>query len=78
MNPGRHQTGKMRHIDHEQRTDGIGDLAKPREIDDPWISRAAGNDQFRLVLVGQPLDLFIIDLGCILAHAILHCIEPLP
>ena len=31
--PARHQTREMCHIDHEDRTDLIGNLAEPREIE---------------------------------------------
>ena len=37
--------------------DRVGDLAEAREIDDARIGRAAGDDQLRLVLLRQLLDL---------------------
>ena len=49
--------GEMRHVDHEIGADRVGDRAEAREIDDARIGRAAGDDQLRLVLARQALDL---------------------
>ena len=67
---------EMRHVDHEIGADGIGDGAEARKVDDARIGRAAGDDEGRLVLMGEPLDLVIVDAVIVLAHAILHGVEP--
>ena len=72
------EPGEMRHVDHQIGADGIGDGAETREIDDARIGGAAGDDQGRLMLLGQPLDLVIVDAMIVLAHAVLHGIEPFP
>ena len=77
MESGRDEAGKMRHVDHEIGADGIGDRAEPLEIDDARIGGTAGDDEGRLVLLGEPLDLVIVDEVRIPRHAILHRVEPL-
>ena len=76
MQPRGDQAGEMRHVDHEIGADAIGDLAEAREVDDARIGRAAGDDHRRLVLLGEPLDLVVIDAVIVGAHAILHGVEP--
>ncbi len=56
--------------------DLVGDRPEAGEVDDPRIGRAAGDDQLRLVLVGQALDLVEVDQAVLLAHAVLHGVEP--
>ena len=51
----------MRHVDHEERADLIGDRPEPRKIDLPRIGRAPRNDQLRLVLDCQTFDLVVVD-----------------
>ena len=76
MQPGGDEPGEMGHVDHEIGADGVGDGAEAREVDDARIGRAAGDDQSRLVLLGQALDLVIVDEVVVFAHAILHGVEP--
>ena len=77
MQPGGHQSRKMRHVDHEIGADGVGDLAEAREVDDARIGRAAGDDHRGLVLLRKFLDLVVVDAVVVLAHAVLHGVEPL-
>jgi len=77
MKTGGHEPGEMGHIDHEIGADGIRDLAETRKIDDPRIGGRARDDQLRLMFFGEPRDFVIVDPAGILAHAILHGIEPL-
>ena len=51
------QPGEMRHVDHQVGADRIGDLAEAAEVPDARIGGAAGDDQLRLGLAGDPLDL---------------------
>jgi hypothetical protein len=72
-----HQTGEMRHVDQEVSPHGIGDFPHLRKVDDARDGRAAGDDHLRLVLGRQGLDLVVIQPQVLLAHAILHRMEPL-
>jgi hypothetical protein len=56
-----HEAGEMRHVDHEIGADLVGDLAEAGEIPVPGIGRAAGDDDLRLVLDGEALDLLHVD-----------------
>ncbi len=66
----------MRHVDQEKRSDFIADLAEALEIEVARISRAAGDDQLGLMLLGEPLDLIEIDEMVVAADAILDGVEP--
>ena len=52
MQAGGHQARDMRHIHHEQRAHGIGDLAEARKIQHARIGAGAGQDHLGLVLLG--------------------------
>lgn len=43
------------------RADGVSDLAEAREVNGARVGGAAGHDERRLVLRGQPLDLLVVD-----------------
>jgi len=73
----RHQPGEMRHVDMQICPHHVGNLAHPGKIDHPRDRRAAGDDDFRLMFAGQRLDLVIIEQVVLLAHAVLHRMEPL-
>ena len=77
VHTGGDQAREMGHVDHEVGAHRVGDLAEAREVEDPRIGRAAADDQLRLVLLGQGLDLVEVDPGIVLAHAVLHGVEPL-
>ena len=47
------EAGEMRHVDHQIGADFVADLAEALEVDDARIGRAAGDDQFRLVLAAR-------------------------
>ena len=70
------QTGEMRHVDHQIGADGIGDRAKPREVDDPRIGAAAGDDEARPMRLGLAFDLGEIDSAVLGAHAVGRGAEP--
>ena len=67
----------MRHVDHEQGTHFIGDLAEGREIDSAGIGAAASQDQFGLVLTRQGGNLIHVDALVVTAHGVRHRLEPL-
>ena len=73
---GGHETGKMRHVDHEQRAYRIGNRPEFRKIDLPRIGGTAGDDQLRLVLLRQGLDFGIIDQMIVVIDTILDRVEP--
>ena len=76
MKSGGDQTGEMRHVDHEIGADAVGDLAEAFEVPDAGIARAAGDDDLRLVLLGERGDLLHVDALIVLAHRIAHRLEP--
>ena len=51
----------MGHIDHQQRTVAVGDLAEDLEVDRSGVRRRTGDDQLRAILLDQLLDLVIVD-----------------
>ena len=72
MLAARDQTGDVRHVDEENRADGIGDLSQPRKIDDARISGSAGGDHGRFHFFRLFLERVVIDLLGFLAHAVLR------
>src|SRR3546814_4819043 len=52
---------EMRHVDHQQRADIVGDGAEAREVEGARIGRAARDDQRRAMFLRQRLDLIEID-----------------
>ncbi len=77
IDAARDQTGIVGHIDKQVGADRIGDLTEALEIDVTRIVGSTGDDQFRLVLLGQVIDLFHIDQVGIARHAVRHDVEPL-
>ena len=71
------EAGEVRHVHHQIRADRIGDLAEALEVPDARISRAAGKDQLRFVLLGDTLDLVVVEQLVLAAHAIGDDLEPL-
>ncbi len=61
VNPGRHQTRVVGHVDHQQCPDLVCDLRKPVVRNLPWVGAGAGDDQLRLVLAGKGGDLVKIE-----------------
>ncbi len=51
----------MGHVDHQQRTDLVGDLAEARKVELAWIGRPAGEQQLRPALARDPRDLVHVD-----------------
>ena len=66
----------MRHVDHQQGADFVGDGAEAGEIDDPWNGRAARDNQARFVLGGERRNLVVVDQCILTTHPILNGVEP--
>ena len=66
----------MRHVDHEIGADLVGDRSKPRKVDHARISRAAGDDDARLVLPRERSNLVEVDALIVAAHAVVNSLEP--
>src|SRR5207237_10788039 len=66
------ETANVRHVDEEERADGVGDLAHPGKIDDPRLSGRAGGDHCRPNFFGLFLQRVVIDLLRLFAPAILR------
>ena len=67
---------KVGHVDQEKRADLVANHSESRKIEMARISRAAGNDQLRPVLLRQSFDLVEVDQMIVLAHSILDSVEP--
>ena len=76
MNTACDQSREVRHVHHEERADGICNLAKALEIDDARIGRAAGDDDLRLVLFRDGSDFIHVDEVVLPAHRVGHRLEP--
>ncbi len=74
----RNQTCEMRHIHKQIGPDRVSDFTHFLEINNPWDSRAARNDHFRLMGRSQLCHLIIIKQTILLAHAILNRVKPFP
>jgi hypothetical protein len=61
MQPGGHQPGEVRHVDHQQRADLVRDLPEALEVQEPRVGRPAGEDHLRAALLGDPLDRVHVD-----------------
>ena len=51
----------MGHVDHQVGADGVGDRPEALEVEDARVGAPAGEQQLRLALVGDPLDLVHVD-----------------
>ena len=71
------QPREMGHIHHQVGADGIRDSPKAGKIDGPGIGRTSADDEFRLVLMSQLLDLVEIDDVRFLVNTIRNDVEPL-
>jgi len=65
----------MRHINHNHRTDLIGNSTEGRKINDTRIGAGANHDHPRLVLLCQSLDLGVINGLGLGGNAIGHDVE---
>ena len=73
----RDQAGEVRHVHHEQGARLVGDLPEAGEVQLARVGRPARDDQLRLVLLGQRLDLVVVDQAVGLAHVVGHGVEDL-
>ena len=56
------EAGDMRHIDHEVRADGIGDLTELGKVDLAGIGGGAREDHLGLALLRDAIELIVVDL----------------
>ena len=61
MQAGCDQSGDMRHIDHEQDSQFLGDFTNAFKINNPRISAGAGHNDVRSVFPRQPFQIVIIN-----------------
>ena len=71
------QAREMRHVDHQEGADLVGDGAELGEVDGARIGAASRHDHLRLVLAGQGCDLVHVDAVVLPAHGVGHHLEPL-
>ena len=70
VNPCRHQTRVVGHVDHQQRTDFPSNLGEPVVRNLSRISAGTRNDQLRLVLAGERSDLVEVESVVLVIDAI--------
>ena len=58
---GGDEPGEVGHVDHQVGADRVGDRAEALEVEDARVGAPAGEQQLRLALVGDPLDLVHVD-----------------
>ena len=61
VKPGGDEAGEVRHVDHQQRADLVGDLAKAREVELARVGRPAGQQQLRAALARDARHLVHVD-----------------
>ena len=71
------QAREVRHVDEEIGADRIRDLAEALEVPEARIGGTAGEDQLRLVLLGQFGDLVHVELLVLRPHGVRDRLEPL-
>ena len=76
MSTAGHQTRKMRHIDHEERTDLIGDFAESLEIENTGIGRAACQHELGPMFTGERRNNVHVDKLVFAANAVGNGLEP--
>ena len=67
-----HQARDMRHVGDHRRADAIRGRANAGEVDDARIGARPDHDHLRPVLVGQPIELVVVDPFVLRAHAVRH------
>ena len=72
MDAGGDQAGDVRHVGEHHRADPIGGGADAREVDDARVGAGADDDHLRLVLVGEPVELVVVDPLVFLPDAVRH------
>src|SRR5947209_5963760 len=72
MEPSRDETGNVRHIGGHDGADTFTGGADSGEVDDAWIRARANHDHLRLMLVGETIDLVIVDPLLVFCDAVRH------
>ena len=71
------QPREMRHVDHQEGADLVGNGAEGGKVDGARIGAAARHDHLRLVLPGEAAHLVHVDAVVLPAHRVGHHLEPL-
>lgn len=58
---GRHKTGDVGHVHHQEGANLVRDCPEPGKVDGAGIGRSAGDDDFGLRFVGLAGKLFVVD-----------------
>src|SRR6185312_8440832 len=61
MDSGGHESGEVRHVDHENRADFVGDLSHARKVEDARIGAASADDDLGFFGDGNGLKLVVVD-----------------
>src|ERR1700738_2995747 len=74
---GYHETSIVRCVDEEVGAYPVCNGTKASKVDDPRITRSAGYDQLRFVLLSESFHLVIVNEGIVAPDPITDRIEPL-
>ena len=75
MRPACDKTGKIRHIDKENRSAFVGNLAKLSEIKLVRIRRMPGDQKLRSMFQSKTADLIVIEQPRIRIEIVMHGVE---
>ena len=75
MEAGGDEAGDVRDVDHEIRADAVRDLRHALEVDDARVGRGARDDELRLAVLCDALELVVVDALILLAHAVGNDVE---
>ncbi len=75
VDAGGDQASVVRHVDHEDRADGLGHLGEALEVDGQAVGRGTGDDQLGLGFMRQALHGVVVD-GLVRVQAVAHHLEP--
>ena len=70
MRASRNQSGEVRHVDHEEGADLVGNRAHAGEVDDARIRAATADNQLGMLALGDLLELVVVDGFGILGDAV--------
>ena len=70
MHARRDQSGDVRHVDEKHSAHGLRDFGHAREIDDARVGARADDDHLGLVLLGEAVELVVIDGFGFFGHAV--------
>ena len=78
VQPGGDEAGEVRHVDHQQRADLVGDLPEAGEVELAGVRRPARQQQLRPRLAGDAGDLVHVDQAALAVDLVGHHLVQAP